>query len=236
MSDAVANPEQEEQYAQYRQQSKQEFDQYFSDFERTVQQGSLEDITQWKDLFGQLAKSYGEAAQSDPKTEKHASWQTAAENMDYASQTLIAIADMDTSGFGDSLRNAQGSMQNLTGERDGEDDEKKTSLRDHRTRASDTSTELEQMSNQASDVKRMPRQDVEKMRGDMRDMHQNTQSNSGDHRNADEQSGEHYDTALDHMNTANQWGDSVGGCFDQSDSVVESMRTTSEALGQVAAQ
>ena len=58
----------------------------------------------------------------------------------------------------------------------------------------------------------------------------------GEHRNADEQAGEHYDTALEHMNNANQWGDSVGGCFDQSDSVVEAMRAASEALNQVAAQ
>ena len=92
------------------------------------------------------------------------------------------------------------------------------------------------MSSQASDVKRMPRRDVEQMRTDMKDLHQNTQSSSNEHRNADEQAGEHYDTALEHMNNANQWGDSVGGCFDQSDSVVEAMRAAQEALNQVAAQ
>jgi hypothetical protein len=235
MSD-TGTPEYEEQYAQYRQQSKQEFDQYFSDFERTAQQGSLEDITQWKDLFQQLAQSYNEAAQSDPNTDKQQSWRTAAENMDFATQTLDVINNMDTSGFADSVRNAQGSMQNLSGERDGEDEEKKTSLRDHRQRATETSNQLEQLSSKAGDVKRMSRQDVEQMRSEMRDMHQNTQSTSNDHRNADEQAGEHYDTALEHMNTANQWGDSLGGCFDQSDSVVEAMRAASEALGQVANQ
>jgi hypothetical protein len=235
MSDAGSS-EQEQQYAQYRQQSKQDFDQYFSDFERTAQQGSIEDITQWKDLFQQLAQSYNEAAQGDPNNDKQQAWRTAAENMDYAAQTLTAINDMDTSGFADSVRNAQGSMQNVSGERDGEDEEKKTSLRDHRQRATETSNQLEQLSSKASDVKRMPRQDVEQMRNDMRDMHQNTQSTGSEHRNADEQAGEHYDTALEHMNTANQWGDSLGGCFDQSDSVVEAMRAASEALGQVAAQ
>jgi hypothetical protein len=231
----TASPEYEEQYAQYRQQSKQEFDQHFSDFERTAQQGSLEDIAQWKDLFKQLAQGYGEAAQSDPKDEKRQSWQAAADNTDYAAQTLGAINDMDTSGFADSLRNANGSMQNVTAERDGEDHEKKESLRDHRARASDTSNHLDQMTNQASDIKRASRQDVERMRSDMRDMHQNTQSTGSEHRNADEQAGEHYDTALDHMNTANQWGDSIGGCFEQADGVVEALRTTGEALAQVAA-
>ena len=38
------------------------------------------------------------------------------------------------------------------------------------------------------------------------------------------------------MNNANQWGDSLGGCFDQSDAVVEAMRAAQEALNQVAAQ
>jgi len=235
MSDAVSS-EQEQQYGQYRQQSKQEFDQYFTDFERTAQQGSLEDITQWKDLFRQLAQSYNEAAQGDPNNENQQAWRAAAENMDYAAQTLDAINGMDTSGFADSVRNAQGSMQNVSGERDGEDDEKKTSLRDHRQRATETSNRLDQMSGQASDVKRMPRRDVEQMRSDMKDMHQNTQSTSNEHRGADEQAGEHYDTALEHMNNANQWGDSLGGCFDQSDAVVEAMRAAQEALNQVAAQ
>jgi len=235
MSDAVSS-EQEQQYGQYRQQSKQDFDQYFTDFERTAQQGSLEEITQWKDLFQQLAQSYNEAAQGDPNNEKQQAWRTAAENMDYAAQTLNSINDMDTSGFADSVRNAQGSMQNVSGERDGEDDEKKTSLRDHRQRATETSNRLDQMSGQASDVKRMPRQDVQQMRTDMQDMHQNTQSTSNEHRGADEQAGEHYDTALEHMNNANQWGDSLGGCFDQSDAVVEAMRAAQEALNQVAAQ
>ena len=69
----------------------------------------------------------------------------------------------------------------------------------------------------------------------MRDMHQNTQSTSTEHRNADEQAGQHYDTALEHMNNANQWGDSIGGCFDQADGVVEALRAAGEALGQVAA-
>jgi methyl-accepting chemotaxis protein len=156
--------------------------------------------------------------------------------MDYAAQTLGTINDTDTSGFADSLRNAQGSMQNVSGERDGEDDEKKTSLRDHRQRATETSNRLDQMSGQASDVKRMPRRDVEQMRSDMKDMHQNTQSTSNEHRGADEQAGEHYDTALEHMNNANQWSDSLGGCFDQSDAVVEAMRAAQEALNQVAAQ
>jgi hypothetical protein len=235
MSDAVSS-EQEQQYGQYRQQSKQDFDQYFTDFERTAQQGSLEEITQWKDLFQQLAQSYNEAAQGDPNNDKQQAWRAAAENMDYAAQTLGTINDMDTSGFADSLRNAQGSMQNVTGERDGEDDEKKASLRDHRQRATETSNRLDQMSGQASDVKRMPRRDVEQMRSDMKDMHQNTQSTSNEHRGADEQAGEHYDTALEHMNNANQWGDSLGGCFDQSDAVVEAMRAAQEALNQVAAQ
>jgi hypothetical protein len=235
MSD-TGTPEFEAQYAQYRQQTKQEFDQYFSDFERTAQQGSLEEITQWKDHFQQLAQSYNEAAQTDPNTEKQQSWRTAAENMEYAAQTLNNINDLDPSGLADSVRNAQGSMQNVSGERDGEDEEKKTSLRDHRQRATETSNQLEQLSSKASDVKRMPRQDVEQMRTDIRDMHQNTQAVGSEHRNADDQAGEHYDTALEHMNTANQWGDSVGGCFDQSDSVVEAMRAASEALGQVATQ
>ena len=233
MSD-TGSPEYEEQYAQYRQQSKQEFDQYFGDFERTAQQGSLEDITGWKDTFKQLAQGYGEAAQSDPKDDKRQSWQTAADNTDYAAQTLGAIADMDTSGFADSLRNAQGSMRNVTGERDGEDDQKKESLRDHRSRATETSNQLDQMTNQAGDIKRAPRQDVERMRTDMRDLHQNTQSTGSEHRNADDQAGEHYDTALDHMNSANQWGDSIGGCFEQADGVVEALRRTGEALAQVA--
>ena len=235
MSD-TGTAEHEAQYAQYRQQSKQEFDQYFSDFERTAQQGSLEEITQWKDHFQQLAQSYNEAAQNDPNTEKHQAWQSAAENVDYAAQTLGAINDMDTSGFADSLRNAHGSMQNVTGEPDGEDDEKKASLRDHRQRASETSNQLDQLSTKAGDVKRVPRQDVEQMRTDMRDMHQNTHSTSAEHRGADEQSGEHYDTALGHMDTANQWGDSVGGCFEQADRAVEALKATSEALNQVAAQ
>jgi hypothetical protein len=235
MSD-TGTAEQEQQYAQYRQQSKQDFDQYFTDFERTAQQGSLEDITQWKDLFQQLAQSYNEAAQGDPNTDKQQAWRSAAENMDYASQTLNNIDGTDTSGLADSLRNAQGSMQNVSGERDGEDDEKKASLRDHRQRATDTSNRLDQMSGQASDVKRLPRRDVEQMRSDMKDLHQNTQSTSNEHRSADEQAGEHYDTALEHMNNANQWGDSLGGCFDQSDAVVEAMRSAQEALNQVAAQ
>ena len=233
MSD-TGTAEFEEQYAQYRQQSKQEFDQYFSDFERTAQQGSLEDITGWKDIFKQLAQGYGEAAQSDPKDDKRQSWQAAAENTDYAAQTLGTIADMDTSGFADSLRNAQGSMQNVTGERDGEDDQKKESMRDHRSRASETSNLLDHMTNQAGDIKRASRHDVERMRTDMRDMNQNTQSTGSEHRNADEQAGEHYDTALDHLNNANQWGDSIGGCFEQADGVVEALRRTGEALAQVA--
>ena len=234
MSEAQS-PEYEEQYAQYRQQSKQDFDQYFTEFERVVQQGSLEEITQYKELFQQLAQGYTEAAGSDPNTEKQQAWRTAAENAQYAAETLGSIADMDTSGFADSLRNAQGSMQNAAGDQDGEDEEKKASMRDHRQRASETSNKLDQMSSQASDVKRMPRRDVEQMRGDMQDMHQNTQSTSSEHRNADEQAGQHYDTALEHMSTASQWGDSVGGCFDQSDSVVEAMRAAAEALGQVSA-
>lgn len=235
MSD-TGSSEQEQQYGQYRQQSKQELDQYLTDFERTAQQGSLEDITQWKDLFQQLAQSYNEAAQGDPNNEKHQAWQTAAENLNYAAQTLDSINNLDTSGFADTLRNAQGSMQNASGQRDGEDDEKKASLNEHRQRATETSNRLDQMSSQASDVKRMPRRDVEQMRTDMKDLHQNTQSSSNEHRNADEQAGEHYDTALEHMNNANQWGDSVGGCFDQSDSVVEAMRAAQEALNQVATQ
>src|SRR5262249_8593696 len=153
-----------EQYAQYRQQSKQEFDQYFSDFERTVEQGSLEDITQWKDTFTQLAQGYGEAAQSDPKEDKRQSWQTAAESTDYAAQLLTAINDMDTAGFSDALRGAQDSIRNASNEQDGEDEEKKTNLRDHRARANETSTQLEQMSNQAGDIKRVQRHDVERMR------------------------------------------------------------------------
>ena len=72
------------------------------------------------------------------------------------------------------------------------------------------------------------------MRTDMRDMHQNTQSTAGEHRNADEQAGEHYDTALDHMNNASQWGVSIGGCFEQSVGVVEALRHAGEALAQVA--
>ena len=233
MSD-TGTAEHEEQYAQYRQQSKQDFDQYFSDFERTAQQGSLEEITGWKDLFKQLAQGYGEAAQSDPKDDKRQSWQAAADNTDQAAQTLGAIDNMDTSGFADSLRNAQGSMQNVTGERDGENDQQKESLRDHRARASETSNQLDQMTSKAGDIKRTSRQDVERMRTDMRDMHQNTQSTGSEHRNADEHAGEHYDTALDHLNNANQWGDSIGGCFEQADGAVEALRRTSEALAQVA--
>src|SRR5436190_24136442 len=124
MSD-TASPEYEEQDAQYRLQSKQEFDQYFNDFERTVQQGSLEDITQWKDLFQQLAQGYGEAAQADPKEEKRQSWQTAAENTNVAAQTLSAINDVDHSGFAESLRSAQESIGNISYEPDGESDEQK---------------------------------------------------------------------------------------------------------------
>jgi len=225
-----------EQYAQYRQQSKQEFDQYFTDFERTAQQGSLEDITQWKEMLQQLAQSYNEAAQNDPNADKQQAWRTAADNLDYAAQTLTSINDLDTSGFADCLKSAQGSMQNASGERDGEDEEKKAGARDHRQRASETSNKLDQMSGQASDVKRMPRRDVEQMRTDMKDVHQSTQSASSEHRAVDEQAGEHYDTALEHMGNANQWGDSIGGCFDQSDSVVEAMRAAQEALNQVATQ
>ena len=233
MSD-TGTAEHEEQYAQYRQQSKQEFDQYFSDFERTAQQGSLEEIAQWKDHFQQLAQTYNEAAQNDPNNDKQRAWQSAAENVDYAAQTLGAINDMDTSGFGDSLRNAHGSMQNVSGERDGEDDEKKTSLRDHRQRATETSNQLDQLSSKASDAKRLSRQEVQQMRTDIQDVHQNTHSTSNDHRGADEQAGEHYDTALEHMNTANQWGESLGGCFDQADRAVEALKGASEALNQLA--
>lgn len=234
MSD-TGSPEYEEQYAQYRQQSKQEFDQYFSDFERTVEQGSLEDITQWKDLFKQLAQGYAEAAQSDPKDDKRQSWQTAAESTDFAAETLTAINNLDTAGFSDALRNAQESIGNVSNERDGESEEQKSSLRDHRAKASETHNQLGQMTNQASDIKRVQRQDVERMRSDMRDMHQNTQSVGSEHRNTDEQAGEHYDTAVQHMDSANQWGDSVGGCFDQSDTAVAYLRGAGEALGQVAA-
>ena len=234
MSD-TGSPEYEEQYSQYRQQSKQEFDQYFNDFERTVQQGSLEDITQWKDTFTQLARGYAEAAQSDPKEDKRQSWQTAAESTDFAAQTLTAINDIDTAGFADALRGAQEGIRNVSNEQDGENEEKKTSLRDHRAQATETSNQLEQMTNQAGDIKRVQRHDVERMRNDMRDMHQNTQSRSSDHRNADEQAGAHYDTALQHMDNANRWGDSVGGCFEQSDTAVAYLRGAGEALGQVAA-
>jgi len=234
MSD-TASPEYEEQYAQYRQQSKQEFDQYFNDFERTVQQGSLEDITQWKDLFQQLGQGYGEAAQADPKEEKRQGWQTAADNTNFAAQTLSAINDVDHSGFADALRSAQESIGNVSNENDGESDEQKSTLRDHRARASETSNQLDQMKNQAGDIKRVQRQDVERMRNDMRDMHQNTQSTSTEHRNADEQAGQHYDTAIQHMDNANQWGDQVGGCFDQSDASVEALKAAGDALGQVAA-
>ncbi len=234
MSD-TASPELEEQYAQYRQQSKQEFDQYFNDFERTVQQGSLEDITQWKDLFQQLAQGYGEAAQADPKEEKRQSWQTAAENTNFAAQTLSAINDVDHSGLAESLRSAQESIGNVSNEQDGESEEQKSTLRDHRAKASETHGQLDQMKNQASDIKRVNRQDVERMRNDMRDMHQNTQSVGSEHRNADEQAGQHYDTAVQHMDNANQWGDQVGGCFDQSDASVEALKAAGDALGQVAA-
>lgn len=234
MSD-TGSPEYEEQYAQYRQQSKQEFDQYFSDFERTVEQGSLEDITQWKDLFQQLAQGYSQAAQADPKDDKRQSWQTAADSTDFAAQTLGAINDLDTAGFADALRSAQESIGNVSNERDGESEEQKSNLRDHRAKASETHNQLGQMTNQASDIKRVQRHDVERMRNDMRDMHQNTQSVGSEHRNTDEQAGEHYDTAVQHMDNANQWGDSVGGCFDQSDTAVAYLRGAGEALGQVAA-
>jgi len=234
MSD-TGNAEMEQQYAQYRQQSKQDFDQYMNDFERAVQQGSIEDITQWKQLFQQLAQSYDEAANGDPDENKRQSWKTAADNLRWAFETLDGIDNMDMSGFGDSIRNAQGSMQNVTGERDDEDEEKKTSLRDHRQRATETNQRLDQLSNKASDVKKMPRQDVNQMRDEIKDVHQTTQSTSSDHRNADEQAGQHYDTALEHMNTANQYGDSLGGCFDTSDEVLRATQTTSEALGQLAA-
>ena len=60
---------------------------------------SCEEITRWKDLFRQLAQSYNEAAQDDPNNEKQHAWRAAAENMDYAAQTLDAINGMDTSGF-----------------------------------------------------------------------------------------------------------------------------------------
>jgi hypothetical protein len=234
MSD-TGSPEYEEQYAQYRQQSKQEFDQYFNDFERTVQQGSLEDITQWKDLFQQLGQGYGEAAQADPKEDKRQSWQTAADNTLFAAQTLSAINDIDHSGLSDALNSAQESIRNVSNEQDGESEEQKTTLRDHRAKASETHSQLDQMKNQASDIKRVNRQDVERMRNDMRDMHQNTQSVGSEHRNADEQAGQHYDTAVQHMDNANQWGDQVGGCFEQSDGAVDALRAAGEALGQVAA-
>ena len=185
-------------------------------------------------IFQQLAQSYNEAAQSDPNNDKQQAWQAAAENIDYAAQTLGAINDMDTSGFADSLRNAHGSMQNVTGERDGEDDEKKEPARPSssvqpRPRTSSTRCRAKRATSSACRA-----QEVEQMRTDMQDMHQNTQSTSNEHRNADEQAGEHYDTALEHMNNANQWGDSLGGCFDQADGVVEALRHAGEALAEVA--
>src|SRR4029450_8891689 len=109
MSDTGTTAEFEAQYAQYRQQSKQEFDQYFSDFERTAHQGSIEEIVQWKDLFHQLAQGYGDAAQTDPTNDKRQGWQTAADNTGYAATTLNTINERDASGFAHSLRNAQGS-------------------------------------------------------------------------------------------------------------------------------
>jgi hypothetical protein len=58
-------------------------------------------------------------------------------------------------------------MQNLSAENDDEDDEKKASLRDHRQRASETTSRLEQMSNSASDVRRLTRGELTQLRSDM---------------------------------------------------------------------
>jgi hypothetical protein len=233
MSD-TSNAEYEQQYAEYRQQTKQDLDRYMSDFEQVAQQGSLDEIAQWKDHFEQLAQGYYEAASTDPNPDMQAMWNTAAENIQWAAQTLSGIADVDPSGFADTLRNAQGSMQNLSSERDDEDEEKKSSLRDHRQKANETMTRLEQMSSSASDIKRMSRNDVMQLRNDMYDLHQNTSSTSSDHRNADEQAGQDYDSALEYMSSANQWGDALGEQFDQTDSVVDALRAASEALGQMA--
>src|SRR5262245_58692055 len=189
MSDTGATGGYEQQDAQDRQQSKQELDQSASDFERTSQEGSLEEIIQWKEHFQQLAQMYAEAAQSDPNEQNRQAWMTAAENMDYAAQTLTAIDGVDTSGLTDSLNNANGSMQNVTGERDDEDDERKATLRDHRQRATETTGKLDQLSNQASNPKGLRRREAEQMRNDIRELHQNTQWNASEHRNADEQAG-----------------------------------------------
>jgi len=232
MSD-TNNAEYEQQYAEYRQQTKQDLDRYVSDFEQVAQQGSLDEIAQWKDHFDQLAQGYYEAASTDPDPDKQAIWNAAAENIQWAAQTLTALADTDTSGFADTLRNAQGSMQNLSAENDDEDDEKKASLRDHRQRAGETTSRLEQMSNSASDVRRLTRAELTQLRNDMQEMFQNASYTSSDHRNADEQAGQHYDTALEHMSSANQWAESLGGQFDQTDSVVEALKAASEALSQM---
>jgi hypothetical protein len=40
-------------------------------------------------------------------------------------------------------------------------------------------------------------------------------------------------TALEHMSSANQWAESLGGQFDQTDSVVEALKAASEALSQM---
>lgn len=232
MSD-TSNAEYEQQYAEYRQQTKQDLDRYLSDFEQVAQQGSLDDIAQWKDHFEQLAQGYFEAAGLDPDPDKQAMWQTAGEQVQWAAQAVAQIADVDTAGLADTLRNAHGSMQNLSSENDDEDEEKKASLRDHRQRASETTSRLEQMSSTASDARRLTRSELTQLRNDMQEMFQNASYTSSDHRSADEQAGQHYDTALEHMTSANQWGESLGQQFDQTDNVVEALRAASEALGQM---